>query len=201
MANRREFIVAGAVAAGGASWAYAGELTGALPDGKADIYTVVYDERFSDSVAFARRARAQGLRVSAIRGDVTKLWYDDLYHRWKRGPAAIAGLTTADAFFCLETFGVDAGLRRVLKVEHRADPYGIEHRMEGPAPLLRDAALSNCGGAWPGRMAQLVARCPASRAQRIEATAASAGETFDDGRPSLVSWVLAPVRRAAPWSA
>jgi hypothetical protein len=196
MANRREFMVAGALAAGAAPIAHAEGVAAAIPERNADLYTVVYDERFPDSVAFARRARVQGLRVSAIQGDITRLWYDDLYHRWKMGPAAIAGLTAADAFFCLEMFGADAGLRRVLKVEHRAGAGGVEHRMEGPAPLLREASLADCGPAWPARMAQLAARCPASRARRIETVAATAGETLQGDYPALVSWVLAPVKRA-----
>jgi len=195
MANRREFMVAGAVAAGGASLLGAGAAEASQP--LADLYTVVYDERFPDSVAFAAQARRQGLRVSAIRGDVTRLWYDDLYHRWKKGPAAIAGLTAPDALFCLETLGNDAGLRRVLKVEHRAGAGGVEHRLEGPARLLQQASLDACGGAWAGRMAQLAGRCPAVRAGRIETVSASEGATLRTDYPSLVSWVLAPVKRVA----
>ena len=194
MANRREFIVAGAAATGGAA------LLGAAPalanEPTAELYTVVYDERFADSVAFARQAQRQGLRISSIRGDVTKLWYDDLYHRWKQGPAAIAGLTDPSALFCLETLGNDIGLRRVLKVEHRAGAGGVEHALEGPAGLLQHASLETCGPAWSSRMAQLAARCPATRTGRIESVALSDGAALRADYPTLVSWVLAPVKRA-----
>lgn len=195
MANRREFMVAGAVAAGGASLLGAHGAAAAEPH--ADLYTVVYDERFPDSVAFARQAQRQGLRISAIRGDVTKLWYDDLYHRWKQGAAAIAGLTSPDALFCLETLGNDAGLRRVLKVEHRPSPGGVEHQLEGPAGLLQQSSLDACGAAWAGRMAQLAARCPATRTGRAETLVASEGVPLRTDYPALVSWVLAPVKRGA----
>ena len=197
MANRREFMVAGALAAGAAPLARVESAAAAIPQRIAELYTVVYDDRFPDSVAFAHQARRQGLRTSSIRGDITSLWYDDLYHRWKMGPAAIAGLTAPDALFCLETFGADAGLRRVLKVEHRAGGQGIEHKLEGPSPLVQDAALDLCGAAWPGRMAQLAARCPASRARRMETAAGTHGARLRADYPSLVSWVLAPVKPTA----
>lgn len=66
------------------------------------LYKALYDSRFPASVAFAERLAALGTAVVAMTGDMTRFWYDDLYHRWKDGPAAIAGLPAHGALFCLE---------------------------------------------------------------------------------------------------
>ena len=93
MTNRREFLQIGIAATAlplAAQSAVAAAL-GARPRGDdVPLYKVVYDVRFVDSVAFARRAEARGMATHAIEGDMTRFWYDDLYHRWRDGPAAIA---------------------------------------------------------------------------------------------------------------
>ena len=128
--SRREFMrsgtmLFGALSAGGLS-AMASAVGGAdehVPAQESsalEIYMVVYDHRMPDSAAFAERSRSLGLRTEDLdRGDVTALWYNDLYHRWKKSPVAIAGLTTYEALFVLEGFGNDAGLRRTFSAEHR----------------------------------------------------------------------------------
>lgn len=115
MTSRRELLKAGlaasvlpiAVSAGFAAAEHAA----------APFYKVVYDTRFAASVAFAERAAARGLDVAGIDGDVTRLWYHDLYHRWRQGPAAIAGLTAHGALFCLERLAWDHRLRVVYRGE------------------------------------------------------------------------------------
>ncbi len=79
--------------------------------GESALYKVIYDERFPLSVAFGREAMRSGLAVHAIRGDMTDLWYDDLYLQWRRQPVAIAGLTAHGPLFCLERLAWDFGMR------------------------------------------------------------------------------------------
>ena len=208
VANRRQFLQLGALmsaaAAGGlplrAHAATAAPGPPAAPGvplvpGVA-LYAVVYDERFAHSRAFAREAQALGHAVRGLeRGDVTRLWYDDLYHRWRAGPAAIAGLTSSDALFVLETFGNDVGLRLRLRVEHRIASTHVEHRLRGPAALLGRSALAQSGDAWAARIAQLVGACPATRTTPVEARVTSRHAPHAAFEPHrLVSWVLAPAR-------
>ena len=161
------------------------------------LYTVVYDERFPDSVVFAGEARRLGLRTSAIAGDVTELWYHDLFHRWQRSATAIAGMTTPDAFFCLDVFGNDVGLRRVVRVDHEVGAMQVAHRFHGPQAALERARLDQCGGDWSARMAHVVAGCPSTR-DRIQATVISRLDAASaDDSPVLVSWLLAPRRQLA----
>ena len=86
------------------------------------LYKVLYDTRFATSVAFARRAAAAGVPVHGMAGDMTRFWYDDLYHRWRQGPAAIAGLTAHGALFCLERLAWEQRMRVVYRSEHAATP-------------------------------------------------------------------------------
>jgi hypothetical protein len=81
------------------------------------LYKVVFDERFPSSVAFGDEWASHGIQTHAINGDVTALWYHDLYFRWKKGPAAIAGMTTRESLFCLDLLARDAGLRLIGRQE------------------------------------------------------------------------------------
>ena len=51
---------------------------------------------------------------------MTRLWFDDIYHRWKESPVAIAGLTAQGQLFCFERLAWDQGLRVVFRAEHGA---------------------------------------------------------------------------------
>src|SRR4029077_11130772 len=75
------------------------------------LYTVLCDERFAESVAFAEEMSRRGIPVTRFRGDVSDFWYRDLSRRWKADPVAIAGVTTHGPLFCLERWGWDHGLR------------------------------------------------------------------------------------------
>lgn len=74
-------------------------------------YKAVFDGRFEESRAFAAGAAARGIATAAVRGDVTRLFFDDLDLRWKQGPVWLAGYTTAASLFCLELLARDRGMR------------------------------------------------------------------------------------------
>ena len=159
------------------------------------LYAVIYDERFPECTAFAARARSRGQRTEGLeRGDVTRLWYDDLYHRWKQGPAAIAGLTAPGALFVLETFGNDAGLRLQFRAEHRQQGDRVEHRLCGPGVMLRNALpLESRSSRWSAHMAQVVGGTRPAHFGRDELRLMTRlpGAPQDE-QNLLVSWVLAP---------
>lgn len=83
------------------------------------LYKVLVDRRFAPARAFGREAEWRGETVHAFNGDVTNIWYHDLYHRWREGRAAIAGLTTYSALFCLQELARDARMRVIHRAEHR----------------------------------------------------------------------------------
>jgi hypothetical protein len=167
-----------------------------VPTESVTLYKVLYDTRFPAGVAFARRAAARGLSVHAIAGDMTRFWYDDLYHRWRQGPVAIAGLTAHGALFCLERLAWEQRMRVVYRGEHAAAPGGcVAHRFEGAAELTSAAAAATANAAWPAALADIVAECPSGRVQRVQERSLTARA---DAAPSetMYSWVLAPVARA-----
>jgi len=83
----------------------------------APFYKAIFDERFPASIAFAQDLNRRGVPVHGIRGDITALWYHDLYFQWKKGPAPIDGVTTSESLFCLELLARDAGLRVTRRQE------------------------------------------------------------------------------------
>jgi hypothetical protein len=106
MTSRREFLRVGL--SGGALLLATSGLSRALDHSTPDIYKVIFDERFSESVAFACDMQRRGTPVHGISGDVTALWYYDLHVAWRNAPIHIVGLTTASSLFCLETLARDA---------------------------------------------------------------------------------------------
>jgi len=208
MSNRREFVAWGALAIGtlAAARESAAFAQGTAPPRAAGaaaadpLYAFVYDDRFPDSAAFAAQARARGQRTQSLdHGDVTRLWYDDLYHQWKKGPVGIAGLTTPGALFVLETFGNDAGLRLQFKADHRRRGNQVEHRLFGPGPMLRAALpLETSGNQWSAHMGRVMC---AARRRSFERSEVRLTTQVSGGPPGendyLVSWVLAPRSRGS----
>lgn len=197
MTSRREFLQVGLVAAALPMAVQAEEVAAADPEPTVPLYKVLYDTRLPASVAFARRASARGLVVHAMGGDMTRFWYDDLYHRWQAGPAAIAGLTAYGALFCLERLAWDQRMRVVFRGEHALASAGcVAHRFEGPAPLLPSATRATTEASWAAALADVVAECPRGGAvpQAANALTVSAGTL--PASETLFSWVIAPVARA-----
>jgi hypothetical protein len=192
MTNRRELLKVGLAAA---AFPVAAGATLVETHG-VPLYKVLYDTRFPASVTFGRRAEVGGLAVRAMTGDMTPFWYDDLYHRWKQGPVAIAGLTGYGALFCLERLAWEQRMRVVYRGEHTAAHGGcVAHRFEGPDALLSTALDTAAESGWAAALADVIAGCPASPAQRCTSTAL----TTDGGvrlAETLFSWVIAPVARA-----
>lgn len=199
MVNRREILQGGIAVTSlpivsNVAWSAAGPAAAPLP-----LYKVIYDERFASSRSFGDEARRLGASVHAIDGDITSLWYDDLYVRWRSGAAAIAGLTAHGALFCLERLAWDAGMRVVFRADHKPTAEGsYHHSLKGPAAMIRAAArLRDAGTDWSCRVAGVVMGCPADssgRARRVMFAAATAA--VDDESQTLISWVIGPVKRA-----
>lgn len=197
MTSRREFLKVGLVASALPVSAHADLIGDEAPLAAVPLYKVLYDTRFPASVAFARRAAARGLVVQAMSGDMTGFWYDDLYHRWQHGPAAIAGLTAHGALFCLERLAWEQRMRVVFRGEHLAAADGcVAHRFEGPASLMSTAVRATADAAWADGLADVVASCPAGRPARDRAGTVTASARTPPAAEPLFSWVIAPLTRA-----
>jgi hypothetical protein len=199
MTSRREFLQIGIAASALPLATQAARAAGldepaAVPAPRpVPLYKAVFDTRFAESVAFGRRAASLGVATHAIEGDMTKFWFDDIYHRWRQGPVAIAGLTAHGPLFCFERLAWDQGLRVVFRAEH-AD---AEHVLSGPESLLLAARGAVSCADWGAAMAEVVTSCPSGRAAiGSAAVARSAGRASSAAAEPLYSWVIAPAARA-----
>ena len=193
MTSRREVLKAGFAAS---AMLPLGVPASVAADETVTIYKVLYDTRFPASVSFARRAAARGLSVHATAGDMTRFWYDDLYHRWRQEPAAIAGLTAQGALFCLERLAWEQRMRVVYRGEHvPQEGGGIVHRFEGPAQLASVAAAATADAGWAAALADIVAECPSGCISRSAARASTARAGAEPPE-ALFSWLIAPLVRA-----
>ena len=94
----------------------------ALSDNALTPFRAIYDERFEAGRAFATEAAYRGWITRAIRGDITNVWFRELSPRWRRSPAAITGVTTAQTLFVLERLAWDAGMRVTFRDRVPAAP-------------------------------------------------------------------------------
>ncbi len=206
MGTRRDFLQLG-IAASALPFAEAARLSmSTIPaaPSRMPFYKVVFDERFPDSVTFARQMQKLGATVHGITGDITDFWYHELHHRWTNAPVAVAGLTAYGPLFCLERLAWDHRMRVVYRAEHRLRPDGrIEHAFAGPESMLRHAMdLVGGGPDWGAHVANIVGRCPHACAQMTETTIVASlpnasvreGAGDVDAEP-LISWVIAPLVR------
>ena len=200
MTSRREFLQIG-IAASALPLATQAVRAAGLPPPAAEeqarvvkLYKVVYDTRIPASVAFARRVEARGVATYPIEGDMTRFWYEDLYHRWRSEPAAIAGLTAHGPLFCLERLAWDQGLRVVFRGEHTPEDGGIiRHALSGPASMLRDAQRAATDTAWSERLAEIAMRVPRGRIEMGSGRAATRARiAMPEPADALYTWVIAP---------
>jgi len=194
MTNRREFLQIGVSASAWPLLSRAAQAAGLEQSGTAiRIATVVYDTRFADSVGFAERAAALGLATRPIEADMTRLWYDEIYHRWQREPAAIAGLTAHGPMFCFAELARDVRMRVVFRAEHRVAGTTAAHAIRGPVAMLDEAVTACRGPRFGAALANVVSRCPQGR---TEIASAGVGRDTEPDESALYTWVIAPATRA-----
>ena len=157
------------------------------------VYKVIVDDRFVECRACAVHAKRRGLAAHTIAGDIRALWYDDLYHHWRTSSDAVAGVTTVRSLFCLAMFAGDAGRRVVAYAEHVAQADGAyEHRVWGTDAVRRAKSLAGAGPSWPAEVVEALLRCNRLDCRPIRRSV----DPLASPAP-LVSWIIAPVERAA----
>ena len=153
---------------------------------------MIVDDRIPESLRFGQRMREMGSAVHAIRGDVTDLWFHDLFAQWTKEPVAIADLTEHGPLFCLERLAWDHKMRVVYRAEHRLDGDCVRHEISGPEAVIRRAAdLGSAGVDWTTPAARLVSRCHDGGSPTAVARAVTRVAPAGDREP-LLSWVIAP---------
>lgn len=151
----------------------------------------IFDQRFAECRGFAAELHRAGVFISAIRGDVAKLWYGDLRVRLSENRLPIAGLTDRAALFCLEELARDVGMRVVFRADHIVDQDGrAQHTAVGPASLVAVARDLPPEAGFGRAMAELFNRFDAgepgdSAAQKLT------GPFSPDNKTSLVAWLIA----------
>ncbi len=206
MTTRREFLQAGIAASAVpiAAGAFSSDkpttpepTVSAAPLQPMPFFKVIFDERFPDSVAFAEEMKRLGVACHGISGDMTDLWYRELYPQWQKSPVPIAGLTAHGPLFCLERLAWDHGMRVMFRAEHQYRADGcIEHVVSAHEAVLRDAAgLATAGSNWSAHLAGLVSTCGQGRLETSPAIVTRLVESAHADRETLFSWVIGPVVR------
>jgi hypothetical protein len=159
------------------------------------FHVLAYDGRFSAAASFATEARRLGATVKDTQGDITALWYQDLYHRWQLSPEPVAGITPFNSLLGLQMMASTAGLRVIYRAHHHRDGEQVTHELFGPRAMLSAATrLTGADEQWGRSAAQIILRWPAGLAP----LARSESTILDSDRrsvsaDSLISWILAPV--------
>lgn len=152
---------------------------------------VVFDDRFAECQAFATELEGAGAVTSAVRGDVAKLWYQDLRIQLSKKRAPVAGLTDRPALFCLEELARDVGMRVIFRADHVTEQNGhTQHVAVGLASL---AAVARGLAPEPGfgrEMARLFSQFDVGE-PRDAAAQKRMGPFSPESKTALVSWVIA----------
>jgi hypothetical protein len=155
----------------------------------------VFDDRFAESRGFAAELHNAGVLTSAIRGDVAKLWYEDLRVHLSKKRVPIAGLTDRPALFCLEELARDVGMRVIFRADHMIDQNGHTQHTAVGQPSLVAVTHSLPPVAGFGRaMAALFGQFDISRLNVSGAGHTSSqkrtGPFSPENKTALVSWLI-----------
>jgi len=193
MTNRREFIQHG-VALSAAPFVLGPAVGMTAPTQPMRPVLAIFDHQYAESRLFASALAAQGLPTHGISGDVTALWYDDLYHRWAEGPSPIVGLTGASSLFCLEQLAWKVERRVVFRAEHhQIGNDQVEHRVTGPE-ALSVSTDPRIEASWPSWSASAVRGLPATLRRGVKFNARATSSALPDSsawEEPLVTWAIA----------
>jgi len=153
----------------------------------------VFDERYREPVEVARRVSGAGLRVSAVRGDLTDLWYNELDMLWKSKPAPLAGFTTRQELFVLETLAADHRMRPIYQGQHGLANGGqAVHSLAGPASMISDLASALRADTFADCIAGAILQSPADPQPTVVRDVASSDLLPSQRSDVLFSWIIAP---------
>lgn len=198
MTTRRTFIQ---IAAGSALPVSVSLRAGSIPAGagapRRELGAIVIDPGHAAARTFGERFSAQGSKVLSVReGDVTAPWLNAIRPLWSSQRAAVAGLTTPAALFCLEQLAWQHGLRVVFHAEHILRPDGrLDHQVQRDPQMARLTAsnLQRAGARWPLRLAEAMAARGASSGRRPGPSLAALQPALPEGATLLTSWIIAAV--------
>jgi hypothetical protein len=189
--TRRQFIHTGVALAALPSAAFAA--TRAVEGAPAlSLERFVFDSRFAAAAEVAKHVAARGVPLSAFAGDLTDLWYHELDLQWQRAPRPLAGITTGQGLFVLETLAADHRMRVVYRGLHRVAADGrVSHALAGPDEFLARVGDDVRGHRWTALGAALV-ECPATARLSATCEITNAAAPAPSSDEPLVSWIIAP---------
>lgn len=194
MPDRRDFIRA-AVAVTAAAASLRGGFAAAHR--QAALFRILNDRGTRAGAAFGAEAARRGVPVSATGRDLGHVWMHEIEPRWLAEPAAIAGLTTGAALFCLEYLARDYGLELVYRIEHaalRGDRF--RHAVTGPAELSDwTDRLAAAGAGWPAMAATFAVEFREGLRPQQPIPLLDLAECKGHAGEQLYSWLLAPRRK------
>ena len=181
MVHRRGFIQAGLALSALPLAAHASD--------RLQLHGFVFDARFPEAGEIA--GAACGAPRWSTAGDMMPLWYERLDLQWKEKPLPLAGVTTADALFVMETLAADYRMRVVYRGVHSAPRDGlVQHELSGPEALVKEAGAGGVG--WAARLGRVMTSAAAGQSARREATFATATTGATARETTLYSWIIAP---------
>jgi hypothetical protein len=153
----------------------------------------VFDARFAEASDIAQQVERLGVTLAPTAGDLMALWYEELDLLWKQEPKALAGVTTRDGLFVLETLALDLQMRVVYRGEHGvADNGDIVHKLEGPAAMLERLPPPIGHTAWAAALGRAMTHCPLGKHESAELELVTNVRGISLRDVPLYSWIIAP---------
>lgn len=196
MPSRREFIRCGLAASALAAYPLSVRLALARSSREKPLrlFKILFDQTSAEGAEFGAEAVSLGGATRAVGGDAGGAWMNEIEPRWKRGPAAIAGLTGRASLFCLELLARDYGMGVVYCAEHSLAASGVVHRVIAGRDQVSqwESRLAAAGNRWGAVAVAMAMSCPKTptpvpRVDLLDLTQPSSTAT-----PSVFSWVMGP---------
>jgi hypothetical protein len=192
MISRRRFIQAGAAISLIGSVGSAAAQTLASTVRSQPFHTVFYDANHPAASAFAAAARSKMSRVEAMGETLSRALWGQLDDFWKKGGGVIAGMTDAQAAYCVETLARNKGMRAYFRMVHtpQAD-HGYCHRAD-VAIERHGVVVAADQSDWGERVFDLMQDIDLATAQPVPPLQYAPMIHCERFGPALISWVIAP---------
>lgn len=158
-----------------------------------DVLGVVTDDRFPQARAFADHAASNGLRSFRFSGEMSSVWFDQLFPALQATPLPLLGLTNIGALFCFEQLAWLVGLRVHLRIDHHDDSPGAHHVASATLSSSMRSQLAAAGPAFGGPALDVALAC---RSDWHDCTHAPIRKSSAPAADALVTWVIAPLGTA-----
>lgn len=175
---------------------YANSLTNLVfnddKNNKINIDYIIYDKHIQESVSFANKMKALGIKTYGLDRDIGNMWSDIISPKWgKDSNCAIAGLSSYETLFVLKRIAMDKEMRVFYSAQHSIRKNAIIHNLNSENNIAKNFEKNINKYHWIDSLAINLKEYPHTNEKEQKIFEQNTKNTNENDK-TLYSWVIAP---------